>query len=421
MQINKKLILIVVATLCSLCSTSYALQESLALMFAVTAARSLIATPPYIEVTSTDPVLLRGANALSLSDTQCMHTATPEEQVCFGNNLPTRIGLLPAAPLNIGFLHGATSQIEYHLLPTFVTDPVFPDIDTLSELNPAFAIATEIQQSAERQHEIIDTARQRQQTFSSHSYDKRLDEQGEKGIETDNKDFERWWPWEPEPDTNDSDMAMVHDDDSILLEPGSRYCFFSNVNDEPQARNQAVTDGESGSEEDTSSDEDSENEPEDEDSEKEPEDQADSNSGINTSHTSTDLLPVSEEVDDDYSAFMLKKIKTECDSGDRVPTMLEKLKIKCDSADDKPDPEKMVVEVEAGSTVCQSFNLPPEKKKKKTIPAPQKCSRHKERYPITTPICRVIIVGKDGLHRPCGRVFRNVKALLDHHRTHRKY
>ena len=389
MQINKKLILIVVATLCSLCSTSYALQESLALMFAVTAARSLIATPPYIEVTSTDPVLLRGANALSLSDTQCMHTATPEEQVCFGNNLPTRIGLLPAAPLNIGFLHGATSQIEYHLLPTFVTDPVFPDIDTLSELNPAFAIATEIQQSAERQQEIIDTARQRQQTFSSpfsphcynhsynHSYnksyykshdkgyDKRLDGQVEQDIEANGQDFEWWSLGEPESGMDDSDMATVRYDDIILIEPGSRYWFCSNVNDESQTHNQAVTDGESGSEDDPSSDEDSENESEDEDN---------PDSGVETTYTYTDPLPVSKEVD--ASASMPKK-----------------LKIKCDFGDDKPDPEKMVVKLEAGSTVCEA------------------------RYPVSR-TCKIKVVGKDGQECPCGKIRGDLQALSNHQKSY---
>ena len=286
-----------VAILSSLCSTSYALEESLALMLAVTAARSLITTHSSIEVTSTEPVLLKGASALPLSDTQCMFTETPEEQVCFGNNLPTRIELSPAPPLNIGFLPRATSQIEYHLLPVLITDPVFSDTGVLPELNPASAIATEIQQSAERQRKIIKTTRQRHQTFLLHksdnkSYEKKLDGLGEEGVEADDQDFEWWKLWESGTGTDDSGMASVRDDDGILLEPGSRYCFFSSENDESQA----VTDGESGSEDDTSSGEDSGSEPED--GTDESENGADSNSSVTITHTSTDPMPTYKDNDE---------------------------------------------------------------------------------------------------------------------------
>ena len=397
---------IAVAVLSSLSSTSFALEKSLALMFAVTAARSLIA-PPSIEVTSTESVLLRGANALPLSDTQCMFTETPEEQVCFGNSLPTRIRLLPAAPLNIGFLPEAISQFEYRPLPAPVTDSVFSGIGALSESDPAFVIATEIQQSAEWQRKIIEAARQRQQTFSPGScnnsyykrYDKRFYSLGEQGIEADGKDFEWWWIWEPEPDTDDSSMATVHDDDSILLEPGSRYCFFFKVNDAPQAHNQAVTGGESGSEDAPSSDEDNKSEPEDtpssdednksepedtpssdednksepedtpssdednrnepedtsssdEDNKSEPEDETDPDSGVKVTHTSTDPLPGSvEEINASYYAFIRKRIKTVPGSDDDTPV---------------PEgiPEGIVVETETDTTACQSFNPPPAKKKK---------------------------------------------------------
>ena len=406
-------------------------------MSTVTAARLLITTHPSIEVTSTESVLLRGGNALPLSDTQCMYTAPPEAQICFGNNLPTRIRLLSAAPLNIGFLPKATSQVEYRLLPAPITIPVFPGTGALPEPDPAFVIATEIQQSAERQREIIEAARQRHQTFSfhssshssSHSYDKsyyksnnkgynkRLDELGEKVIETDSQDFEWWWLWKPDPDTDDSDMATVHDDDSILLEPGSRYCFFSNVNDKPQARNQAVTDGESESEEDTSSGEDSESEPEDE---------ADSNSSIKITHTSTDPLPVSKEVDDYYSAFMLRKIKTEPASDDHTPVFEE-------IAAEEIAVEKIAVEAEAGSTVCQSFPPPPAKKKKQTRPHSKEypcphsnCGKsyttyqslyfHKKRDHSGKQTCDVPVVGKDGQKRPCGKLYKNACSLSVHKR-----
>ena len=451
MQANKKLILIVIAdmaiaTLSSLGSTSYALEESLVLMLALTAARSLIATPPSIEVTSTESVLLRGGNALPLSDTQCMFTETPEEtpeeQICFGNNLPTRIRLLPAAPLNIGLLPNAISQVEYRLLPVLVTDPFFPDIGAWPEPELAFAIATEIQKSAERQREIIEVARQKQQIFSSHSYkshsykshsykshsydksyNKRLDELGEKGIETDTQDFEWWWLWEPDPDTDDSDMATVHDDDSILLEPDSRYCFFSSTDDESQARNQAATDEESGSEEDTSSGEDSDSEPEDE-----ADSDSDSDSSIKITHTSTDPLPVSKEIDNYYSTFMLKKIKTEPVYDNDTP-FLEELK--------EIAVEKTVVEAETGSTVCQSFNSPPAKKKKKKkkqtssgskkYPCPHSNCRksyatqhllyaHKRRDHTGQQTCDEAVVENDGLVRPCGKLYKNAQALSDHKR-----
>ena len=379
-------------------------------MFAVTAARSFIATQPSIEVTSTEPVLLRGASALPLSDTQCMYTPppeqTPEEQVCFGNNLPTRIELSPAAPLNIGFLPRATSQIEYRLLPVLVTDPVFSGTGVLPELNPAFAIATEIQQSAERQREIIEAARQRHQTFSSSfphsyyksyykSYDRRFGELEEKDIEADGEDFEWWLLGEPEPDMNDSDMATVRYDDIILIEPGSRYWFCSNVNDESQTHNQAVTDGESGSEDDPSSDEDNENEPEDE---------ANPDSGVETTHTCTNPLPVSKEVD--KSAFMLKKRKIESTSGDNTPAPMEETH------------EEIVVEAGAGSTVRQSFNPPPAKKEKLKRKPPAKKKKLKRKKHTELRTCLELVAGRDGGMWPCGKICDNAQAFSNHISIH---
>ena len=253
MRAQKKLILTMATVFFALSSTGQTLEDNLPLLVALTVGKALIATQqPFIEVSSTEGVYVRGGNAFPLSDTQCKHTGTPEEQVCSGNNRPTRIRLLPDESLKIALHPLGISQVEYILHPTPVTDPLFPGQDALPEFDSvAKAIATEIQQGVDRQHEIIEEAKQRSLMFSRLSDDERFEEQEEEDVE--------WWWLQQEPDADDSDMAQVRFDDSILLEPDTRYCFSPDPSAEAKAYSRAASDDGSGSEGNAPSDESSDN------------------------------------------------------------------------------------------------------------------------------------------------------------------
>ena len=157
------------------------------MLFALAIGKTLITDQqPFIEVSSTEGVYVRKANAIPLSDTQCWQTETPEEQLCSGNNRPTRIRFLPDEHPKIGLYPSGISQLEYALHPSPVTDPLFPGQDVLPNLNPeAKAIATEILQGVERQSEIIKIAKQQRLMLLHLSDDKMFEELGEEDTEED--------------------------------------------------------------------------------------------------------------------------------------------------------------------------------------------------------------------------------------------
>ena len=268
----------------------------MALPFALAVGKAFIITPkPFIEVSSTKEVYVRKVVALPLSDTQCLHTQIQEEQVCFGNNQPTRIKLLPDDQLKIGLHSLGISQVENILHPMPVADPLFPVRDGLSvslslpELDSmAKAIAKEIQQGDDRQREIIEKAKQsRSLVLSRFRNGKSFEEPEEESIEEDS-DAIQWWGLKQEPDADDSDMPQARLDDSILLKPDTRYCFSPDSGTGAKAYNRAASDDGSGGEDSDTSDESSDNDSGDDESVTE--------SDVEYIGTTPNPLPVSKEV-----------------------------------------------------------------------------------------------------------------------------
>ena len=254
MQIKKHFILILIACLSSLCPTGYALEDSFALMFVLAAGKSPMARQSCIEVTSTEAVYIKETNVLPLSDTQCLYTETPAGQVCFGNNRPTRIRLLPVAPLTMGFHPLGLSLVEYTFLPTAVTDPLFPGQDAIPEFYPvAKAIAAKLQQDARRQREITEAAEQWRMTLSLISDHNSFDWLKE-DIEEDSEITEGWRLYDQEPGMDDRNRVQARFDGGIPIEPGIRYCFFSDTDSQGQNDCQALVGSNGGSNDDSKKD-----------------------------------------------------------------------------------------------------------------------------------------------------------------------
>ena len=316
----KQLILTVAIAFSVHSSNGHALEKSMALPFALAVGKALITTPkPFIEVSSTKEVYVRKVVALPLSDTQCLHTQIQEEQVCFGNNQPTRIRLLPDDQLKIGLHSLGISQVENILHPMPVADPLFPVRDGLSLSlslslpvldSMAKAIATEIQQGDDRQREIIEKAKQsRNLMLSRFRYDKSFEEPEEESIEEDS-DAIQWWGLKQEPDADDSDMAQARLDDSILLKPDTRYCFSPDSGTGARAYNRAASDDGSGGEDGDTSDESNDNDSDDDESVTE--------SDVEYIGTTTDPFQVSKEVSDYCANQVLMRIKQEPTSDSEI-------------------------------------------------------------------------------------------------------
>ena len=310
----KQLILTVAIAFSVHSSNGHALDKSMALPFALAVGKALITTPKsFIEISSTKEVYVRKVVALPLSDTQCLHTQTQEEQVCFGNNQPTLIRLLPDDQLKIGLHSLGISQVENILHPMPVADPLFPVQDglSLSELySMAKAIAMEIQQGDDRQREIIEKAKQsRNLMLSRFRYGISFEEPEEESIEEDS-DAIQWWGLKQEPDADDSDMAQARLDDSILLKPDTRYCFSPDSGTGARAYNRAASDDGSGGEDSDTSDESSDNDSGDDESATE--------SDVEYIGTTFDPFPVSWEVSEYCANQVLMRIKQEPTSDSEI-------------------------------------------------------------------------------------------------------
>ena len=431
----------------------------MALPFALAVGKALIITPkPFIEVSSTKEVYVRKVVALPLSDTQCLHTQIQEEQVCFGNNQPTRIRLLPDDQLKIGLHSLGISQVENILHPMPVADPLFPVRDGLSLSLPvldsmAKAIATEIQQGYDRQREIIEKAKQsRNLMLSRFRYDKGFEEPEEESIEEDS-DVIQWWGLKQEPDADDSDMVQARPDDSILLKPDTRYCFSPDSGTGAKAYNRAASDDGSGGEDGDTSDESNDNDSDDDESVTE--------SDVEYIGTTTDPFQVSKEVSDYCANQVLMRIKqeptsdseihiesevvesdTESDveyietTSDPFPVSREVseycanqvlMRIKQEPTSDSEIPiESEVVEVastnnlESTPPTCQPLNPPTAKKKRKAGSKKYPCRHQGCARSFTTQA--LLTSHKSQYHSgektcpDCQKPLKNAKALSDHKR-----
>ena len=214
MHVKKNLLLVMVAVSTGLHSTCYALEDPFTL-FALAASKALtVFQQPFIEVTSTEAVYLREANALPLPDTQCMFTEVSGEQMCVGNSFPTRLRLQPDENLKLGLHPLSVAEFNYNSSdPVLISDPLFLKQDICPEPDPKTkAIATEILQGAERQREIIRGSKRRVLMSPLRSPNVNLDEPEEENSKEDT-DIEcgRWsqkQTW-PRPRTTDRRFSMM--------------------------------------------------------------------------------------------------------------------------------------------------------------------------------------------------------------------
>ena len=246
----KKIILSGVAVFGALCSTCYALEESPVLLFAMAVGKTLMtAQQPYAEVASTEAIYLREGNAHPLHDTQCTYSGIEGEQRCFGNSLPTRIRFQPNKSLKLGLAPQSISQVKNNTsfsppTPDYLPDQIiFPEFDSVAR-----AIATEIQQGAERQYEITQSAKQTRRLWLVRSSEARID--GVAGeCEEEEDETTVWWALEEDlHETDDSDEAKVRYenliDDGIHLKPDTSYCIPQTCHNISQLCSDALFDGE---------------------------------------------------------------------------------------------------------------------------------------------------------------------------------
>ena len=432
MQVHKNLLPIVVAASMGLHSTCYALEDPFTL-FALAASKALtVFQQPFIEVTSTEAVYLREANALPLPDTQCMFTEISGEQMCVGNGFPTRLRLQPDENLKLGLHPLSTAEFNYNTsykisAPIFISDPLFLRQDIFPELNPeAKAIATEVLQGAEQQRELIKKSRQRIRMWPLRNPNANLDEPEEENGEEET-DMEWWW-LEPEIDMaeEENDRPQVQHDNTLLLEPDTHYCLSPDTNRNHENDNQVIADDNSGKEDDSSDGS--------SDSGSEDEVKTDADSSVEFITTSIDPFPVSAEISDYWQGQMLKKIKTEplSDEETKIDVPVATASIPHDVAHDieSMPPVKRKKRTHIGKKPCQCKICGKAFSKNNYLKVHRRI--HSGEKPYQCKICGKAFLRNDNLkvHRRthsgekpyqceiCGRAFSQSNSLQKHHFTH---
>ena len=192
----------------------------------------MTARQPPVEVTSTKAVYLEEGDALPLPGTQCIDTGVKSEQMCFGNNHPTRVRLHPCKRLRLGLSPQSISQLKYNAsFPPPIPEPL-PGQVILPGLDPGGrSIVTTLQQGAGRQREITETAKQNRRLWLLRSFEEHMDRVADEYAEEGNEMIE-WWMLEEAlyeaDEDDDSNKAKIRYGDriheGIPLKPDTSYC-----------------------------------------------------------------------------------------------------------------------------------------------------------------------------------------------------
>ena len=350
LQAVKKFLLICNAPFSVLSSSCYALEESMPLPFTMAVGKIFMASRQLpVEVISTKVAYLEEGDALPLPGTQCTDTGIGRGPMCFGNNLPTRIRLLPDQSLRLELSPQSISQRKYNVsFPPPIPEPL-PGQVILPEFDLGVrSIITTIQQGAERQYAITEAARQNKRLWLLRSFEKHKDGVSGEYAEEENETVE-WWMSEEVLYGSDvidgfDEVKIQYEDlvhEGMSLKPDTRYCITpplhnkTRINsdvpcdgdsDSENGKNQATRPEDSDSEDDTSSDEQS-----DSDSKKEASSVADPD-GIST--TDDQLIPSSA-----------KKRNLHGDLKTHIETVHEGKKINDNGKDIDCVPNELVVKI----------------------------------------------------------------------------
>ena len=215
---------------------------------------------PPVEVTSTKAVYLEEGDALPLPGTQCtgIDTGVKREQMCFGNNHPTRVRLHPDKRLRLELSPQSISQLKYNAsFPPQIPEPlsgqvIFPGFDPGGR-----SIVTTLQQGAGRQREITETAKQNRRLWLLRSFEEHMDRVADEYAEEENEMIE-WWMLEEvlyeADEDDDSNKAKIRYGDriheGIPLKPDTSYCITPLHHNKTRIIRSVPCDGESDSEND---------------------------------------------------------------------------------------------------------------------------------------------------------------------------
>ena len=322
----------------------------------------MTARQPSVEVTSTRAVYLEEGRVLPLPGTQCIYTGIERAQMCFGNDHPTRIRLQPDKSPKLGLSPQSISQLKYNTsLPPPIPEPL-PGQVILPGFDPgARSILTTIQQEAERQHEITETARQNRQLWLLRSLGKHMDEVAGEYAEEENEMTEWWILEEALYEANEADApneAKIRYKDQIyeeiLLKPDTSYYITPPLYNKNRIGNDAPCDGESDNkngknqttrqENSDSEDDTSSNEKSDSDSKEAVRSIADPDCIITNVEPGFEVAP---EIAAYCDTLEWAQIKQEPEFDDEIPIASE-----------------VIVTAEAHSTTDDLASPPPDKKRK---------------------------------------------------------
>ena len=213
----------------------------------------MTARKPSVEVTSTKVVYLEEGDALPLPGTQCIYTGIEREQICFGNNRPTRIRLQPDKNLKLGLSPRSISQLKYNAsFPPPIPEPLPGQVISPGFDPEAGSIAITLQQGAGRQRDITETARQNRWLWLLRSCGEPMDGVTGEYTEEENETTEWWMLEEVLYETDDSHEAKIRYEvpshEGIPLQPDTRYCITPPLHNKTRTSSDVTCDGESDSE-----------------------------------------------------------------------------------------------------------------------------------------------------------------------------
>ena len=360
---KKKILFIWIAAFSALSSRGYALEESLSLLLTMAVGKTLVTVrQPLVEITSTKAVYLEEGDALPLPDTQCIDTGIKREQMCFGNNHPTRVRLHPDKRLSLGLSPQSISQLKYNAsFPPQIPEPppgqvIFPGFDPGGR-----SIITTLQQGTGRQSEIIETAKQNRRLWLLRSFEEHMDRVADEYAEEENEMIEWWMLEEVLYEANEDDdfnKAKIQSGDriheGIPLKPDTSYCITPPHHNKTRIIRSVPCDGESDSENDKNQDTRQENSNSEEDTTSDEKNDSDSKETVrsvaNPDCLITNVEPgfeVAPEIAAYCDALEWAQIKQELEFNDEMPI---------DSA--------IIVTAEAHSTTDDLASPPPAKKRK---------------------------------------------------------